>query len=1046
VTRDWNQAKACFYHELNAVQTMTPERYEKIGELYHAALERDPADREAFLAEMCSDDEMRREVASLIASYEEAATFIEHPPDNVAAGWEAAATSPGDRRFAHYQMLSLLGKGGMGEVWLAEDTKLGRNVAVKLLPAGFTADVARVRRFSQEARTASSLNHPNIITIYEIGESARATGSTHYIATEYVEGETLRQKMAAAPDQRLRIAEALDLATQIAAALAAAHEAGIVHRDIKPENVMVRRDGIIKVLDFGLAKLTECATPLDDTRAPTLISTEAGMLMGTLKYMSPEQARGEEVDARTDIFSLGVLLYEMITGRAPFGGPSVSEVIASILRDEVPPLADKVPDVPPGLDAIIRTALRKDRAARYQTAQQLLTALKQLKKRIEFATVPAKTTKAVRKTPMFIAVAAIALIAIAGWFYFTRPAALSAKDTIVLADFENKTGEDIFEGTLKQALAIQLQESTFLTVFPEPQVRQTLASMGRAPTERVSAQIAAEICVRNNLKALITGSIVPFGTHYVITLEAINGQSGESLARQQVEAESREQVLRALSQAASQLREKLGESLSSIHRLDKPPDLDMATTSKLEAFKAWSLGVENSYAGKVMEAIPFYKRAIELDPEFAHAYSVLSTIYGNTGRPGLAAEYAQKGYTLKDRVSEFEKLRITNFYYAFATGDLSKRTEVLKVMNSTNPRDGTSRTDLALTYIQLGQFDQAVAEAQESIRLNPNFAPSYRALGLALLYLNRFAEARDLISRAQEQKINNADFHYILYQIAFVGGDPSAMQKQIDWVVGRPDEYIASDWQTAAAAFGGQWRKSQESARRAIDLAAHGDTREIAARYSVEQSLRGAIFGDHKQAIAAAAQGLKLARGRISLPRAALALAFCGDTKQSNSFIDEMIRLYPDDTIINSIWVPVIRAEIELQRGNAVQALEQLQPASRSEAAAEFWPQYLRGASYLKIGRGMEAAAEFRKILDNRGQASMSPLYPLAYLGLARALNIAGDQSESRKARIDFLTAWKDADPDLPILIEAKRDRDLLLQDAEPAKKAAASRPDSSWH
>ncbi|HSQ20256.1 MAG TPA: serine/threonine-protein kinase, partial [Blastocatellia bacterium] len=669
----------------------------------------------------------------------------------------------------------------MGEVWLAGDTKLGRNVAVKLLPPDFTADAERVRRFSREARTASSLNHPNIITIYEIGETATASGSTHYIATEYVEGETLRQKMAAAPDQRLRFAEALDLATQIAAALAAAHEEGIVHRDIKPENVMVRRDGIVKVLDFGLAKLTECATPVDDTRAPTLISTEAGMLMGTLRYMSPEQARGEPVDARTDIFSLGVLLYEMISGRAPFGGPSVSEVIASILRDELPPLSDQLPDVPPELDAIISTALRKDRAERYQTAQEMLRDLRELKKRIEFGTGSAKTRNAVRKAPVFIGAAAIAVIAVAGWFYFTRPAALSAKDTIVLADFENKTGDDIFDGTLKQALAIQLQESTFLSLFPEPQVRQTLASMGRAPTERVSAQIAAEICVRNNLKALITGSIVRFGTHYVITLEAINGQSGESLARRQVEAESREQVLRALSQASSQLRENLGESLSSIHRLDKPPDLDRATTSKLEAFKAWSLGVENSYAGKVMEAIPFYKRAIELDPEFAHAYSVLSTVYGNTDRPGLAAEYAQKGYELKDRVSEYEKLRITNFYYGFATGDLRKRTEVLNVLNSTNPRDGTGRTDLALTYIHLGQFDQAVAEAQEAIRLNPNFAPSYRALGLALLYLNRFAEAGDLISRAQQQQVNNADFHYILYQIAFVGGDLAAMQKQIDW-------------------------------------------------------------------------------------------------------------------------------------------------------------------------------------------------------------------------------------------------------------------------
>ena len=741
---------------------MTPERYEQIGQLYHAALEREPADRAAFLAEACGDDELRREVASLLSSHEQAESFIERPPNDVAAGWQAAAASLTDTRFAHYQMLSVLGIGGMGEVWLAEDTQLGRKVAVKLLPAEFTTDAGRVRRFSQEARAASSLNHPNIITIYEIGEAATETGTTHYIATEYVEGETLRRHIAAAPDHRMRLSEALDVAIQSAAALAAAHEAGIAHRDIKPENVMMRRDRIVKVLDFGLAKLTEpAAPPALDTELPTLLGdTETGMVMGTPRYMSPEQARGEKVDARTDVFSMGVLLYEMVTGRVPFSGTTPGEVIAAILRDEPPPLAEGLPEAPPELERIISKALRKDRAERYQTAQDLLADLKDLRQMIESGTGP-RTPHARRKGPVIAAAAAIILAAIVGWFYFNRHPALTEKDTILLADFENKTGEEIFDGTLlKQALAIQLQQSPFLNLFPEPRVQQTLRLMGRPPNERVTAAIAGEICVRQSLKALIAGAIAPLGSHYVITLEAINGQSGESLARQQVEAESREQVLRSLSQAASELREKLGESLSSIQRFDKP--LQEATTSNLEAWKAWSLGVENSYSGRIMEAVQFYKRAIDLDPEFAMPYSVLSTVYGNTGRPGIAAEYAEKGYKLKDRVSEYEKMRITTFYYGFATGDLSKRIDLLKLLKTTYPRDGSGLTDLAMTYSQIGQFDQAVAETRESILINPIFAPSYRALGYALLHLNRFVEAKDVLGQALQQKINTTDFHYVL--------------------------------------------------------------------------------------------------------------------------------------------------------------------------------------------------------------------------------------------------------------------------------------------
>ncbi len=959
---------------------------------------------------------------------------------------EDQARSPVGQSVGHYRILSLLGKGGMGEVYLGEDSLLKRKVALKLLPAEFTTDAGRVRRFVQEARAASALNHPNIITIYEIGEASAEDGGMHYIVTEYVEGETLRQRMASSPHGRIEPSEAVDIALQIAAALSAAHAAGITHRDIKPENVIVRRDGIVKVLDFGLAKLTEPSSPGIDTQSLTVagVSTASGMVMGTPRYMSPEQARGEKVDARTDIFSLGVMLYEMVAGRAPSAGATTSEVIAAILRDSPPPLAGCAPDAPRELERIIGRALNKERAERYQTAKYLLAELKEVKQQVELETklgetalrVPpsggglryssqpaeAGTLNTRSRRATVIAVAAIAGLVV--WTYFNRKPALTEKDTILLADLENKTGEEIFDVMLKQGLAIQLQQSPFLNLFPEAQVRHELKLMKRPPNERVTAEIAREICERQNLKALIAGSLAPLGSHYVITLEAINGQSGETLANEQVQAENKEQVLRALSQAATQLREKLGESLRSIQWFDKP--LTQAATSKLEAFKAWSVGIEHSYRGRAMEAIPFYKRAVEIDPDFAHAYSVLSVMHWATGRPEMAAEYAEKGYKLRERVNEYEKLRITNFYHAFATGDLNKRIEVLMLYKQMYPRDNASPTDLALTYGLIGQYDQAVAAGCEAVRHNPNFAPSHWPLGWALVRLNRFAEAKDALTQALQQKLDHTAFHSLLYEIAFTSGDAAGMQQQLDWSRGKLNEYVALDWQAGATAFGGQWRKAQELSRRAIDLAARGDTKEVAARYATEQALRYAATGDCRRARADAAQGLKLARGRASLPRAALALALCSEANQARSLIDEMTKLYPEDTVINSLWLPTIRAAIDLQHGDATRAIEQLQAASRYEAAAEFWPQHLRGQAYLKLRRGAEAATEFQKILDHRGYAPLSPLYPLAQLGLARAAMANGDPAKARQAYEGFLALWKDADADLPALVEAKKQFEKL--------------------
>ena len=617
-------------------------------------------------------------------------------------------------------------------------------------------------------------------------------------------------------------------------------------------------------------------------------------------------------------------------------------------------------------------------------------------------------------------VVALVLLAIAGGRYFGRTPVLKEKDTILLADFENRTDDAIFDGTLKQGLAIQLQQSLWLNLFPEPRVQQTLREMNRPPGTRVTAEVAREICERHSIKALITGLIAPLGSHYAITLEAINGHSGESLARAQVEADSREQVLGALSQATTRLREGLGESLSSIQRFDKP--LEQATTSKLEAFKAWSLGIAHSHGGRIMEAIPFYQRAVELDPDFAQAWSVLSTVHWTTGRPELAAEDAAKGYALKERVGEYEKLRITNFYHGFATGDFNKRLEVLTLLKQLYPREATGFTDLTLMYNHFGQYEQAVAEGREAIRVNPRFAPSYVHLARALVRLNRFAEARELLAQASQQNLDNPFFHALLYEMGFISNDAVEMQRQLAWTKGKLDEYKAFDWHAGTAAFGGQWRQAQEFARRAIELSARGDTKEVAAQYATEQALRGAALGDCRQAKASAAQGLQFARSRVSLPRAALAFALCGEANQAQAILAELRQHYPEDTLINELWLPVIRAALELQHGNTAQAMEQLQAATRYEAAAEFWPQYLRGQAYLKLGQGAAAAGEFQKILDHRGEAPLSVLYPLARLGLARAAKLKGEAVQAREAYVAFFTLWQEADQDLPLWKEASQE------------------------
>ena len=949
-------------------------------------------------------------------------------------------------KLGRYEIRGHIGTGGMGQVYLAQDTsELNRAVAIKLLPTEVAADPKWMQRFIREARTVSGLNHPNVLTIYEFG----VHDSTRFMAMEYVDGVTLREHLN---NNRLNLHEVLDIGIQVAAALNAAHEAHVIHRDIKPENIMLRRrDSIVKVLDFGLAKpVKQDGNP---TTSSELLHTETGIVMGTVSYMSPEQSLAlKTIDYRTDIWSLGAVLYEMTAGRVPFEGKDLVQQIVAIQERPHTPLSKLVEHVPEQLERIIDKALAKNPDERYQTATDMLNDMRSLKRQLEnqaendrtalfqqpvlvrqSATTqsgryPVSSAEYIvnqvklhkRGALVLFGVFALAAFATVFWYFkHTRVAPLTDKDTILLSEFENKTGEAVFDDTLRQGLAVQLQQSPFLDIFPETRTRATLQLMSLSPDERVTRERAREICQRQGLKAFIAGTIVKFERNYSITLEALNGQTGDQLALVQVEAEGKDQVLKALSRATTELREKLGEELSSIQKFDAKLEV---TTSSLEALKEYALGRSEQDRGQFFKAIEFYKRATEMDPNFAVAWLGLALQYANTSQPGLAAECLSRAFALSNRVSEDERARITYFYYQIVTGELEKAIEGQEAYVRSYPRAARGPGNLGNLYSITGQFEKAVAATSEAQRLNPNTTIWPGNLAEALIGLNRFDEARDVCQKALGQKLDSTSIRERLYTVAFVSGDAQASQDQIVWAKGRTDEYRAVYWLVQSSALAGKWRESDEHLRRATELALRADAKEVVAGYTADQALRAAWLGQFAQSLTLAQSALNVERNRNVLTRVALAFALAGEAGKAQALIDEIEQKHPKDTLVNQVWLPEIKAAIQLRKNNAQAALELLETTKRYEAAAVLSPQMLRSMVYLKLGRSAEAVTESRRILDHRGQGPLSSLWPLAHLALARASAMQGDTSQARQSYQDFFTLWKDADQDLPILIEAKRE------------------------
>ena len=968
------------------------------------------------------------------------------------------------KKVSHYRILQVLGGGGMGVVYKAEDLRLGRRVALKFLPSELACDPKALDRIQREARAASALDHPNICAIYELGEH----DGQPFIVMQLLEGQTLREWIESVPASCKggRLAEIVGFGAQIADGLDAAHRKGIIHRDIKPANIFITNRGEAKILDFGVAKFLEAevpdSAPGSDIReqtgihpaSPQLSLTQTGDSLGTPSYLSPEQVRREVLDARSDLFSFGLVLYEMITGHKGFSGSSTTGIQEAVLRMPIVPARQLQSGIPPKLESILGKAVEKDRALRYQSAAEMRVDLLTVRAEIEEEQRPVSgvhtqplsisaggdlataqrapsVSSAIRWKPWAIAAALVAALTIAGSMYLSGRHAnrLTAEDTIVLGDFANSTGDPIFDDTLKEALTVTLRQSPFLNILPEGKIAKTLKLMTREPTMPLTAVVANEVCQRAGSKAYVAGAIGSLGTAYVVGLKAVNCHNGETLAQEQLTANSKEQVLVSLGEAATKLRRELGESLTTVQKFDVP--LIEATTPSLEALRELSLGQRAWNTKGESEALPYMKRAVELDPKFASAYANLGTVYENLQQRGLAADNFAKAYELRERVSERERFHILGHYYGSVTGELEKAIPIYEQWEREYATDATPRTNLGNIFTYLGQNENSLAEAQDALRVESNGVLIYENLALSYGSLNRYDEALSTVNQAFTRHLDDMGLHAMIQQIAFLRGDVPTMQKELAWGMGKPgveDFFMAAQADIEAAQ--GHIRKAREFSRRATHSAAQSGSKETAAFWEALGALHENDVDNPKEAATQADAALALARNRDTRILAALAFARAGKGDRARTIADQLDHEFPLDTLLQSYWLPTIRAAIHLSRRDASGALQALQPALPYEFGspppiASLYPVYLRGQALLMSHQGAAAAVEFEKILAHRPLATFV-VGNLANLELGRAYAMSGETAKAARAYENFFSLWKDADPDTPILREAKAEFAIL--------------------